>query len=1361
MDGAAATARTLRSQLRRTSDSIASPLTVQQDRNLAASPANDPVVTSEHLNHALTNTTDVYKHPDNASSNLSTVNSEEDQDEFDPTYLLGQTQSLVNVNDDFTDAERHSKKRSGRGKSRGNRGRGRGRGRIASLKPSARAQTSITRKASKERGSRGRGGGGRGSGRGRGSRGRGRGRGAVTADSVRKSKRKDKDYRNSGSETGADSSWSENDYEDSESEMETEDHDADERDRNSEFEGSEMSQDESGNVKSVVTADKSDLTPVTLDAAAVAVSEQIIQRPSMPSTRSRSDLNAVTARSHRPEPACPALTTLVNNLDSELLTAQVEAGGDVDRQTKSHQAVIQGLTALPTQELRSHLVTTFNRYQTFCYSESVNVPLYPITEIKTALFLARAADTITGHFFRMRFVQDPSTIQLPVVSSLPESNSNVMEPHEGGLVTPKLMQHWIDAMQYLQLCTEGLWVDLMSQERLTRFASSRMMTELVASVAYVGTVANEASNLKVNRDPSVVDSQSMVVSEPSSGKQATTKVASTKSGARWIRRGKQVDKPAPKTKSPVVSAEAPSRLSSAVSTSAVHDSDTSSKKANGSSEGERDDEETLPSARSATTRTLGARASELVHARDDDVDNAVLSQKLIDSVDHAQAMEVDAADVTVPKNDSELVQRARNLPAVPKKPSAISVLVNNVTTLPEITSVAQTVSKTRAPTPSDAARVQIFELLKPGQAPFRRYSIGTEPKERVVELARSKFSRVTTMLGHKLQRGKSMPNIQLHEYRKRTVEQRTRHAQPSVPPPQTSTATSATTSPVDVAMASASESNSDVADTLRTTQADTTAVPFIRSSPHLTRTDSSHRRKRVKTNHGRNQTPISQERPPAETWTFTSSMNNSPASRVAPVVASTSSSSSSPAAASGSRGTFTRLHCSPRAQHLTASLGGTTGLAWSTAFPDVNTQWSSMATMQQQRQHQEGHDVHPMTAAVYKSLEQEMKDLASGVGWTPPLAHAGVPGEANLHHIDMPPLPLQMPETTNHYQVPTATSSTDTTELVLSNEVSAVKRTNNMFPSLLLDSASTPMNSPPIWFHQNAMSTATSTRSTTSQSMFDQSNLLVQNEVKAELEPSKSASEANAMVVDSTNAVDPQALLASDGQRSAQQDQASHSNPVLALHDHLSSVNIETPRMSEPSTSDERTKEIAQEYKKDHETIQNQGTSSLAEARLLSKEVQPSSHASTSAVALGSRAPEAGSSRLQSRQPTSASVPAVNTLASSIMPITQTAVSTFPMTTAMTPVGVTPTPVSSGVPMISDDTGLSTSSSTRLPVAIHEGASSSMMPSAQSTPDRQQTLMPNPTSHSLAGKTISLELLQELVNLGVDIKSFIQSLGPA
>lgn len=117
---------------------------------------------------------------------------------------------------------------------------------------------------------------------------------------------------------------------------------------------------------------------------------------------------------------------------------------------------------LPTHAHRSALCLTLNRYSSFCASPAVDVPAFPITATKVALFLIRSTSTVIGKCLLEYFPQ-PSTYPIPVVAREMllrtggmTKMSNLGE-EEGPAVTRELARSWTEALAYAQGSTRSIW----------------------------------------------------------------------------------------------------------------------------------------------------------------------------------------------------------------------------------------------------------------------------------------------------------------------------------------------------------------------------------------------------------------------------------------------------------------------------------------------------------------------------------------------------------------------------------------------------------------------------------------------------------------------------------------------------------------------------------------------------------------------------------------------------------------------------------------------------------------------------------------------------------------------------------------
>lgn len=96
-----------------------------------------------------------------------------------------------------------------------------------------------------------------------------------------------------------------------------------------------------------------------------------------------------------------------------------------------------------------------NRYSAFAASPAIDVPAFPITASKVALFISRALPNSLGAHLRS-IIPSAATFPLPFVGG-----TIALDPSEGLSVTRDLVGSWTEALAYAQGSSRAIWENVM------------------------------------------------------------------------------------------------------------------------------------------------------------------------------------------------------------------------------------------------------------------------------------------------------------------------------------------------------------------------------------------------------------------------------------------------------------------------------------------------------------------------------------------------------------------------------------------------------------------------------------------------------------------------------------------------------------------------------------------------------------------------------------------------------------------------------------------------------------------------------------------------------------------------------------
>ncbi|GAA5820400.1 hypothetical protein JCM3770_002429 [Rhodotorula araucariae] len=163
----------------------------------------------------------------------------------------------------------------------------------------------------------------------------------------------------------------------------------------------------------------------------------------------------------------PTIVELYERRTNVLEDATCEATKDADLQVRSEEAIESAAEALQTGAQQTTLCLVMNRYTAFCGDERVDIPVFPLTCAKIALFLARCTATPIASLLLSVFPQ-PETYPLPVADCLDPN----LTADEGNRLTRELAKCWIDALAYAQMATLDIWAPVLQPVQVASSSSN-------------------------------------------------------------------------------------------------------------------------------------------------------------------------------------------------------------------------------------------------------------------------------------------------------------------------------------------------------------------------------------------------------------------------------------------------------------------------------------------------------------------------------------------------------------------------------------------------------------------------------------------------------------------------------------------------------------------------------------------------------------------------------------------------------------------------------------------------------------------------------------------------------------------------
>ncbi|KAM0790966.1 hypothetical protein ACM66B_004270 [Microbotryomycetes sp. NB124-2] len=734
----------------------------------------------------------------------------------------------------------------------------------------------------------------------------------------------------------------------------------------------------------------------------------------------------------------PVLDDLVANLDGLVLLARVQATranfasrdghriakaayAEPSRPAGLHVQVGRQRLSCSTSDFALTALRPCSRFNAFCSSEHVDIPVYPITIAKVAIFLARATDTAAGKFLRARYPQ-PGEFPLPVARTVLDSPQVPLNPGEGSKVSDSLMRCWIDALAYAQSCTHHLWTDICTPDELKTVSDAPILTEIAYSL-----------EVPVCPVPTVEVPGLRRIAASSSEPRA--KAARTNSGgkASWSKGGRQVNAPTQKqlpspatsvavVKSPVsstpVARNGPTISSPQTRPDIVVNSPEHGLNALGSGA-----EATAAFDKPAQAATTAAQKK------------IVIAQPTVNvEVSNDDDMQVDPVLQRQPVIENESAQSAASASSLAK--AAQPTDDGNSEAIVSATVLKASRSRVREHKRVDTSGVmsalQAADHLSfafgtggylGGSSHERRHSLGGAeiirpiPRHPVSNYLPA-VSSVETLLIQKPRGQKSMPdlfsrsqrgphyiqpNFDIEVEAMKSAKQKERELLELL-------AAGSRTVPASAAVASAAPFNVGSVVVAQVGSSSTIGVDHSSSNVHTSRSLTSNAFAT-----GSSCQPVAEP------------VKELPPPQPTPV----------------------RYHQPPHAdiQHI-ATLGGAAGVVSQTSPAPADSQWAPLGAASTSS----APVVEPARSPVQqKSIEQELHDLANGIGWTPHMPSASV--SAQTSSAAGPSAAITGPALAQALTMPNQ------------------PHRQALLQTLLLDGSSTPLDSPPVWYDQPSTST--------------------------------------------------------------------------------------------------------------------------------------------------------------------------------------------------------------------------------------------------------------------------------------------------
>ncbi|GAA5984528.1 hypothetical protein JCM10908_003385 [Rhodotorula pacifica] len=240
--------------------------------------------------------------------------------------------------------------------------------------------------------------------------------------------------------------------------------------------------------------------------------------------------------------AMPSVMDLYERRQQVLQDARLEATRDPTLQRRSEEQIETAIHALDGGGQQTGLCLAMNRYSAFCALASVDVPPFPITAAKVALFLARSPSTALSTLLLSVFPQ-PATYPLPLAGIADPT----LTDEEGSRVSRELVRFWVEALAYAQRATVDIWApvlgsassmqhDALSQPMMSQVHPSlQSLQDDVAIREIYGAVETSESIMRSEEQARQArQGQNAAVIEPQQA---------TKGKTKWTKGGKSVAPP--------------------------------------------------------------------------------------------------------------------------------------------------------------------------------------------------------------------------------------------------------------------------------------------------------------------------------------------------------------------------------------------------------------------------------------------------------------------------------------------------------------------------------------------------------------------------------------------------------------------------------------------------------------------------------------------------------------------------------------------------------------------------------------------------------------------------------------------------
>ncbi|GAA6024595.1 hypothetical protein JCM11491_006039, partial [Sporobolomyces phaffii] len=256
----------------------------------------------------------------------------------------------------------------------------------------------------------------------------------------------------------------------------------------------------------------------------------------------------------------PKLDLLLSTREREFERAIREATTDYALQETSFTVVQAALDSLPTGEQQAMLALMLNRYSSFC--TSVDMPVFPLSPTKVALFLSQAL--VTRHGDDDDDDDDgrhpEPLVRLPTVD--PRDSTVLACDVEGTRVTRELADAWVQALAYAHVATSAIWSPTPTPD--SDMDGTTGSSSLSATATPTAEALGSSSLLLLTNDPVIAEivdaipsisdwhvyehdrtTTTIAESQHSNPTATTTTTTMTTTTTRWTKRGKVVAGPQP------------------------------------------------------------------------------------------------------------------------------------------------------------------------------------------------------------------------------------------------------------------------------------------------------------------------------------------------------------------------------------------------------------------------------------------------------------------------------------------------------------------------------------------------------------------------------------------------------------------------------------------------------------------------------------------------------------------------------------------------------------------------------------------------------------------------------------------------